>query len=66
VKSAQKYKNILIDSRLDAKQRRRQLVAPLAMAGIFLIPIGIAFLNADAAKLSWWLIMPATLYANRK
>jgi hypothetical protein len=35
------------------------------MAAIFLLSIGIAFIDADAAKFSWLLILPATLYANR-
>ena len=59
------WRNRLVDPRLDAKQRRRQLLIPLATALIFLLSIGIAFLNADAAKFFWILILPTTLYANK-
>jgi TMEM175 potassium channel family protein len=57
--------NRLVDPRLDAKQRRRQMTAPLVTTLIFLLSIGIAFFNADAAKFFWILILPATLYSNR-
>lgn len=59
------WRNRLIDPRLDARQRRRQMLTPLVTALVFLLSMGIAFLNADAAKFSWLLILPVTLYANR-
>jgi uncharacterized membrane protein len=59
------HNNRLIDSGLDAKQIRRQVAVPLSMAAIFVISIGITFLNADAAKFSWVLILPATIYWNK-
>jgi hypothetical protein len=58
-------RNRLIDPRLEAKQRRRQMLTPLATALIFLLSIGVAYFNADAAKFFWILILPVTLYANR-
>lgn len=57
--------NRLIDAALDARQRRREFVMPLATAAIFLLSIGIAFLDPDAAKLAWLLILPVTLVMNR-
>jgi uncharacterized membrane protein len=58
--------NRLTDHTLDMAQRKRQFLAPLSITAIFLLSIGIAFLNADAAKFSWILILPASLYANKK
>ena len=55
----------LIDSSLDAKQSRIQFIGPLSMALIFLLSIGVAFLNADTAKFSWLLILFATIYAHK-
>jgi uncharacterized membrane protein len=55
----------LIDPHLDAKLRRRQFVAPLATTVAFAFSIGLAFLNADVAKLSWALIAPMSLYLIR-
>ncbi len=56
----------LIDPLLDASQIRRQLIAPLLTSAIFVLSIGIAFLNDDLAKFTWLLILPGSLYANRK
>jgi hypothetical protein len=50
---------------LDAKQRRVQIIAPLSMAAIFLLSIGIAYLNADAAKFFLLLILPTTMITNK-
>lgn len=58
-------RHALIDSRLDATQQRRQFTAPLSITMIFLLSIGIAFINADAAKFSWLLILPVSMYANK-
>lgn len=43
------WHNRLVDPRLDARQRRRQMITPLVTALIFLLSIGIANFNADAA-----------------
>jgi uncharacterized membrane protein len=56
----------LIDSSLDARQVRRQLIAPLLTSAIFLLSIGLAFLHEDLAKFSWLLILPVSIYANRE
>jgi uncharacterized membrane protein len=55
----------LIDPKMDAKQRRRQFIAPLITAGIFLISIGLAYLNQNLARLSWLLILVASLIVGR-
>lgn len=51
---------------LDLKQRRRQFVNPIATSSIFILSIGIAMIDPDLAKFSWFLILPVTLYANRE
>lgn len=57
--------NQLVDHDLSKKERRRQLIAPLLTAGIFLISIGISFLNPFFAKIIWLLSLAASLYAGR-
>jgi uncharacterized membrane protein len=57
--------NRLIDSNLDAKQRRRQFINQIATFIIFLFSIGIAFLDANLARFFWLLIFPVSLYVNR-
>lgn len=59
------HRHRLIDSQMDEKLRRRQLIAPLATAAAFLLSVGIAFLNADLAKLTWGLIAFVSLYLIR-
>jgi uncharacterized membrane protein len=59
------WHNRLVDPELGRKQRRREFVVPLTTAAIFLLSIVIALLNADVAKFSWLLTMPATIYANK-
>jgi uncharacterized membrane protein len=56
--------NLLTD--LDLKQRRRQFVNPVATSLVFVLSIGIAFVSPDLAKLSWFLILPVSLAANRE
>jgi hypothetical protein len=55
----------LTGASLDARQRRREFITPLATAAIFLFSIGIAFIDPDWANLAWLLILPLTLLRNR-
>jgi uncharacterized membrane protein len=57
--------NHLIDPRVSKKRRWLEAAAPLATVGIFLVSIGIAFLDENLARLSWVLILPASLIVNR-
>jgi uncharacterized membrane protein len=57
--------NRLIEAHLTAQQHRREFLSPLMTAAIFLLSIGIAFFDADLARLSWVLILPASLYVNK-
>ncbi len=57
--------NRLIDPDLDQKERRRQFINPIVTSIIFLLSIGVAFLDTNLAKLFWLLIFPVTFYINR-
>ena len=59
------HNNRLIDPDLDAKQRRRQFIAPLLTSAIFLLSIGIAFFSAGLSRLSWVLTLLITWYATK-
>jgi uncharacterized membrane protein len=59
------WKGRLIDASMDLKQRQRQFIAPLLMATVFLVSIGIAFINADAAKFLWLLNLFIPQYAKK-
>jgi uncharacterized membrane protein len=56
----------LINPALSKKQRWREWATPISTIAIFLVSAGIAFFNADLARLSWVLILPASLLVNRK
>ncbi len=53
------YQNRLIDPHLDSRQRRHETQVSLVVIGIFVVSIGLAFVNADLAKFSWLLIAVA-------
>lgn len=59
------WRNRLVDVHLSQKQRRREFLTPLVTVAIFLLSIGIAFFNADIARFSWLLILPASLVTNQ-
>jgi uncharacterized membrane protein len=59
------HNNRLVDPDLDVKQRQRQFIAPLLTSTVFLLSIGIAFLNADLSRLSWVLTLLTSWYANK-
>jgi uncharacterized membrane protein len=55
----------LIDPDLKASTLRREYIAPLVTAGIFLISIGVAFLDAGISRVVWLLILVSSWYAYR-
>jgi uncharacterized membrane protein len=59
------HNNRLIDPHLDKKQRRRLWVLSLGTSAVFLLSIGIAWIDNDLAKFTWMLILPISLLANR-
>jgi uncharacterized membrane protein len=54
----------LIDFHISKQQIRREIAGPLAISALFLISIGIAFINPGLVRLFWVLIIPATLIIN--
>jgi uncharacterized membrane protein len=50
------YRNRLIDPHFDSRQRRHETQIALVVFSIFAVSIGLAFINADLAKLFWILI----------
>jgi uncharacterized membrane protein len=59
------HRDRLIDPGLTARQRRAQVVAPLATTAVFVVSICVAFVVNEAARLIWLLALPASLLANR-
>jgi uncharacterized membrane protein len=59
------WHNRLVDAHLNAQQRRRQLVALLMTVALFVLSIGLAFLNQDLTRVSWLLVVPISRYAAR-
>jgi uncharacterized membrane protein len=55
------YKDRLIDPRLDAYRRRREAWGPLLVPVIFLVSIGLAFIDNNLARVSWVLVGFASL-----
>jgi len=58
-------KHRLIDPGLSDKAIRSETILPLATGGIFLVSIGIAFIDPDMAKLSWILVLLVSLLSHR-
>lgn len=56
----------LIDPQLDRRLRLREVAVPLATAAIFILSIGVAFLNENLVRIFWTLILPVTLFINSK
>ena len=53
--------NRLVSPSLDAAARRQSLVAPLLVAGVFVLSGLIAWFDVRAARWAWWLLIPAVL-----
>jgi uncharacterized membrane protein len=56
----------LVDPRLDKEFLRREVAAPLATAGIFVLSIGIAFLDEGMVRFVWILLIPLSLVLNSR
>jgi uncharacterized membrane protein len=56
----------LIDAHLDRHFLRREVAAPLATVGIFILSIGIAFVNENLVRLCWMFLIPVSLYLNSR
>jgi uncharacterized membrane protein len=55
----------LVPINLDPKVIKRETILPLITGGVFLISIGIAFINPDLARLSWVFILLAAFFFQR-
>jgi hypothetical protein len=58
-------KHRLIEPGLSKKVIRSETLLPLATGGIFLVSIGIAFIDPDLAKFSWIIVLLASLLSRR-
>jgi uncharacterized membrane protein len=59
------WHNRLTDPGLDAPQARRQFVPMLLTVGLFVLSIGLAFLNEGLARFSWLAVVPISRYGQR-
>jgi uncharacterized membrane protein len=59
------HNNRLINAQMNQTQRRREFAKPVATAAVFLLSIGIAFINPDLARLTWALILPISLFTSK-
>ncbi len=59
------YKNRLIDPRLGRRQRRRETLSPILTVGVFLLSIGLAFIDSGLARISWVLMAVTQFFTNR-
>jgi uncharacterized membrane protein len=50
--------NRLVIRALDMKKRWRELLNPLSVSLLFFISVGLAFINSDLAKFSWFVLLP--------
>ncbi len=55
------WENRLIDKSVDKQEVRRNLLSILTTPAVFLLSIGLAFINPDLGKFSWILTAPAAL-----
>jgi uncharacterized membrane protein len=58
------YHHNLIDPRLNKRRRWREAAGSLAIAAIFFLSIGIAFLDEGLVRICWVLIIPISLFLN--
>jgi uncharacterized membrane protein len=57
--------DLLLEAHLTPQQRRREFMMPLTTMTIFLLSIGIAFLDAGLARFVWLLLLPVALFLNK-
>jgi uncharacterized membrane protein len=56
----------LIEKSLDLRTRQREFIAPLIFVLVFLLSIGVAFINENLAKFFWLIFLPISLYVNNR
>ncbi len=60
------HNNRLIDPQLDRQSRQREMAAMLATVAIFILSIGLSFLNEGLVRICWLLILPVSLFLNSR
>ena len=55
----------LIEANVDKKTVRRNLFSILTVPGIFILSIGLTFINPDLAKISWILTAPSVILLDK-
>ncbi|MCB8986710.1 MAG: DUF1211 domain-containing protein [Ardenticatenaceae bacterium] len=55
------WENRLVDRKMDRRVARRNLLSILTTPIVFLLSIGLTFINPELGKLSWMLTIPAAL-----
>ena len=60
------WHNRLTDPRLDVWQARRQFVPMLLTVALFVLSIGLAFLDETLARFSWLLVVPISRFGYRE
>jgi uncharacterized membrane protein len=58
------YKKDLVDHQLNRQLRRREMIAPLSSIAIFLLSIGLTFIDQGLVRIFWVLILPISLFSN--
>ena len=53
--------NRLLDDNFDTKLAKQNLISILTVPAVFLLSIGLAYINPDLAKFSWMLTAPAAM-----
>ena len=60
------WHNRLTEPRLDARQARRQFMPMLLTVALFVLSIGLAFLDETLARFSWLLVVPISRFGYRE
>lgn len=60
------WHNRLTDPGLDARQVRRQFMPMLLTVALFILSIGLAFLDENLARFSWLLVVPISRYGQKE
>jgi uncharacterized membrane protein len=60
------WHNRLTDPGLGARQARRQFVPMLLTVALFVLSIGLAFLDENLARFSWLLVVPVSRFGQRE
>ncbi len=54
----------LIDPAMSTRQRRREIIGPLFVGGVFVLSIGLASINPSLARLSWIIVAVGQRFYN--